>query len=490
MPRLHSMRGTNLPCVFGCCVCLAAGIILAPDPAGAQPLPRWTRDWGEGAQEYVSSVTIAGDGDIVASGLTTAGGHDILLLRYSPDGDLRWVTRYAGPDSGDIAYPFDMSCAVEETADGQIAVAGYSAGPGGRHVTLSLFSDTGTLLWNRSYTGAGWAEAYGFDLVPGGGFVISGITSSAVDPGDAFVLRTNEQGDTLWTSILQRPRLTGAYGVVATREGRFLITGSTRNDGSSGVTDGLVALLDADGSVLWEETPADFFGSWPIQLADGCFVIGGVHVGAWGDWDIGWRKLNPEGGLVWARHESHAGHQWINRLREAAGGGLILAAEGSVDSWVTAFKTDADGLVQWGHSYARGWGRDIVPRDDGGYVLVGRTNDGTGGNGDCYVTRLEPDAWLTSVAGQPGAGACAVVLLGNPLRAGSVLSVDMPHDGTLRVEIRDATGRRVRVAHDSPTARGAICVAVDPGDLAPGVYVVEARTGTRSLGMAKALVVR
>lgn len=64
----------------------------------------------------------------------------------------------------------------------------------------------------------------------------------------------------------------------------------------------------------------------------------------------------------------------------------------------------------------------------------------------------------------------------NPSRGRVVLPVALPEAGRLRVEAYDVLGRRVAVLHDGQTDAGGLVVEWDVDRLAPGLYVVQARS--------------
>lgn len=61
----------------------------------------WEQLWGGARGESARAVEVAEDGDILIAGSTGshgAGGDDIVLLRYSPEGELRWWGVWGGPE--------------------------------------------------------------------------------------------------------------------------------------------------------------------------------------------------------------------------------------------------------------------------------------------------------------------------------------------------------------------------------------------------------
>lgn len=62
----------------------------------------------------------------------------------------------------------------------------------------------------------------------------------------------------------------------------------------------------------------------------------------------------------------------------------------------------------------------------------------------------------------------------NPAAGQTAIRLTVPQAQTVRVDVYDLLGRRVRTLHDGPAAAGTLALAVDAATLAPGVYVVRA----------------
>ncbi|OZC04396.1 T9SS type A sorting domain-containing protein [Rubricoccus marinus] len=85
------------------------------------------------------------------------------------------------------------------------------------------------------------------------------------------------------------------------------------------------------------------------------------------------------------------------------------------------------------------------------------------------------------VAGEPTPGASgeiALTVAPNPARGGATVRLALTAPEAVRVRVLDMLGREVAVLADGPQASGDVALKL-PGDLAPGVYAVEATAGER-----------
>jgi hypothetical protein len=149
--------------------------------------------------------------------------HDVLVTRLNPSGDTIWTLTYGGAQ-GDEPYDVDVC------ADGSFIVSGrtYSYGAGGTDIFLSKISAGGQLVWTKTYGGTGMEMSFDADQTSDGGYIISGWTDSyGFGYTDALLIRTDTNGDTLWTSVSGTSGGNFPYEVTESVFGNFLIAGES-----------------------------------------------------------------------------------------------------------------------------------------------------------------------------------------------------------------------------------------------------------------------
>jgi hypothetical protein len=137
---------------------------------------------------------------------------------------------------------------------------------GGGDVYLVKTNAQGDTLWTRTYGGAACEEGYAVRKTADGGYIITGRTS-----GDLYVIRTNALGDTLWTRTLGGADLYDGNSVQQTDDGGYIIAGEAN-------WDVYLVKTDSEGDTLWTRTyggsRADR-GYSVQQTTDGGYVIAG-----------------------------------------------------------------------------------------------------------------------------------------------------------------------------------------------------------------------
>ena len=135
-------------------------------------------------------VEISG-GNIMMTGYayTKAGDYDVWAALSSPDGDLIDQWTYGG-DMDDMA--FSITSGTEGCV---IAGSTASEGAGRMDIWLLCIDHSGEVQWSETHGGPGNEEAEHITKSTGGGFIVSGYTSSwGNGETDMWVLGVNEEG--------------------------------------------------------------------------------------------------------------------------------------------------------------------------------------------------------------------------------------------------------------------------------------------------------
>lgn len=327
----------------------------------------------------------------------------------------------------------DRGNAVVQVADGGFAIAGRTAssGAGLDDVWLVRLDASGEMLWERTYGTAAAESANGLVVAPDGGFLIVGTTASPQTSLDWYVVRTDAEGDELWTNTFATPDADHAFAAVTVAEGGFAVAG-TRDRVAQGTGRFWLIRLDDAGEVLWDSVYGDVAQE---QLAYGlvAFPQGGFAVAGTAHEDFWVVRTDADGGVLWdeAYDYDPTTYERATGLVRMPDDGLALTGwiqgDGFTDFWV--MRTDADGLAVWDlvhseldHDLAEG----AAVTADGGLVVVGTSRD-EGEVDDLRMLRLDDAGalvWSRSYGGADYDGGMDVVVAPNEdiVVVGSTLS--------------------------------------------------------------------
>ena len=97
---------------------------------------------------------------------------------------------------------WDQGCSVQMTRDGGYIVAGATLtfGAGYTDVYLVKTDVAGNVLWTKTYGGPNYEYSFSVQQAADGGYIIAGYTESfGAGQEDIYLVRTDSNGDTLWT---------------------------------------------------------------------------------------------------------------------------------------------------------------------------------------------------------------------------------------------------------------------------------------------------
>jgi hypothetical protein len=299
----------------------------------------WTRRYGRGRWDGGYSVDQTSDGGYIVAGTTVsfeATSSDVFLLKTDASGDTLWTRVYGGPYD-------DWGYSVQQTSDGGYIVAGYTSSSQGYYKNDAYLIKTnasGDTIWTRTYGGTDIDQAYSVGLTSDGGYIVAGSTHS-YDAGreHVYLVRTSATGDTLWTRVYAE----GAGRCVEqTSDGGYIIAGYPS-----------LVKTDSTGELLWQRTYPSFVGSEHAFVhqtpSDGGYIL----VGSKYEWpsgtDLRLVKADAQGDTLWTRTYGGADYEDGNSVQQTSDGGYIIAGTthsySATSSEVYLIKTGVDGLV-------------------------------------------------------------------------------------------------------------------------------------------------
>ena len=165
------------------CLLLTAILLGVPYVSAQTPNILWTKTYGGTHPDHSYSVQQTSDGGYIIVGSTLsfgAGIYDVYLIKTDANGDTLWTKTYGGTNT-------DEGLWIQQTSDGGYVITGsydsYSAVDYDVYVIKT--DPNGDTLWTRTYGGNGWDDGYSVQQTSNGGYVISGCTGSV---GEAYLV--------------------------------------------------------------------------------------------------------------------------------------------------------------------------------------------------------------------------------------------------------------------------------------------------------------
>ncbi|OQX54514.1 MAG: hypothetical protein B5M53_05715 [Candidatus Cloacimonas sp. 4484_209] len=360
----------------------------------------WTKTYGGTSNDWGYSVQECASGGFVIAGMTYsfgAGGEDAYLIRTDAAGDTLWTKTYGGTGN-------DGGWFVQECASGGFIIAAetQSFGAGWYDIYLIRTDENGNTLWTKTYGGSNWDQGYSVQECASGGFIIVGRTASfGAGNYDVYLIRTDESGNILWTKTYGGTGEERGWSVQECTSGGFVITGYTNSFGAGGY-DVYLIRTDENGNILWTKTYGgtnDDAGRSVQECASGGFIIGGRtrSFGAGGH-DVWLIRTDENGDTLWTKTYGGTNHEWGRSVWECSSSGFIIAGwtasfgAGNYDVYI--IRTDENGNTLWtktigGTDYEESW--SVQECTGGGFIIAGHTASFGAGGEDVYLIRLDAD---------------------------------------------------------------------------------------------------
>lgn len=246
----------------------------------------WTKTYGGTAWECGYSVRQTTDGGYIVAGNTRsygAGMDDVYLIKTNSVGDTLWTRTYGGADI-DEAYD------VQQTSDGGYIIAGHTSSIGSRGMYLIKTDSIGDTLWTRPYPGPEpGALARSVQQTTDGGYVAVGSAPFFMDVEIHFVI-ADSTGDPTRIYFYGGVEYDFGNSVQQTSDGGFIIAGTRDQD---------VGLIktNMDGDTLWTRTfdTGDMDEGMSVrETLDGGYIISGLSWTSTGGADVYLVKTEPD----------------------------------------------------------------------------------------------------------------------------------------------------------------------------------------------------
>jgi len=272
-----------------------------------------------------------------------------------PDVPISWTKTFGGTD-------WDVGSSVQQTTDGGYIITGSitSFGNGSEDVYLIKTDGNGDSLWTKTFGGTGWDVGSSVQQTTDGGYIITGgVESFGNGNDDVYLIKTDQSGNELWSKTFGGVDGEGGSSVQQTNDGGYIIAGSTSSFGNW--SDLYLIKTDGSGNEQWFKIFGGTYldvGESVQQTNDGGYIITGVtNSFGNGSEEVLLIKTDGNGDSLWTKTFGGTDWEedWGNSVQQTNDGGYIITGwthpdptPGSFeDSEVLLIKTDGSGNEEW-----------------------------------------------------------------------------------------------------------------------------------------------
>ena len=460
------------------------GLCLAATAFAQAPDTAWTklyhRTWDE-----CYWVEETSDGGFALLGISEAiddNYEEIYLIKTDENGDTVWTHTY-----GDSIINQSGAC-VQEDYDGGFIIAGTkNLTTTSRNAYIIKTNSVGDTIWSYLYGGSGGnADAYCITIDSDSSYVIAGRVFVPGHFSDVFLLKLNRDGELDWAHTYGD----GAYqdGVCFDKaaDGGFMIAGQGSVTGNS--YDYYLVKTDDEGIIQWDANyggySTDVCHSVKATSDGGCILYGeSDSFIANCSWAV---RVDSLGDTLWTKLYDRSNGDYGYSVDLTSDGGFIFGGYSNNPGYRDDFwfvKTDANGDTLWSTTVGHGddqRGYCVIQTSDGGYVLVGESNEGSPTGGDFYVVRLNAEP--TGIDDEPSIPSNFVLNQNypNPFNASTEIKFSLSGQSPVRLTIHDVLGRRVETLLNETRNAGDHSVIWDAARYASGMYFARLTSADRT----------
>lgn len=314
-------------------------------------------------------------------------------------------------------------------------------------IATMVFSKVEGQGWEVTFGGAKEDIAEALVQTRDGGFLIAGYSESfGTDTDmDVYLIRTDVDGNILWSQIYDEGYIERAYDVIETEEGDFLVVGSMNQLGTQ--PNVYVLKISAAGKQIWSKTyghPDTASQANEIARAsDGGYIVVGHTQGTNNrKKDILLMKIDDNGELLWEKEYGGLKDDEGRAIVNYKNGFVFVGfsdneAPNSFDKDIVVYRVDSNGDSIWYYrdgTTQREEANDVIITQDGNIVVAGTVNDSS----EPYIFKLDGETkeakWKSIVpVGPRGDEAVAIVELpdGSLVFTGITEASDQNLDGLI-----------------------------------------------------------
>ncbi len=388
--------------------------VFIPAFLSAQVDTAWVRRYnGPGNGDDVArAMATDGLGNLYVTGYSfgSTTGYDYATIKYSPQGDSIWVSRYNHwGRSRDAAY------AIAVDPQGNVYVTGGSRNFGtGSDVATIKYQHQGAREWVARYNSPRNSDEEGWAITfdDSGNVYIAGFSYDSTNSPEYLTVKYNSLGGEQWVAEYNNGfGDDGAYGIVVDRAGNVYVTGYSFSTESN--DDYVTIKYDSEGRVEWlrryNGPNNGYDGARAIAIDDS----GNVYVTGRSEGDYATIKYSPTGEERWVARYNGLGNgdDYAYAIAVDQDGNVYVTgySEGSATYYDYAtVKYNPSGEEQWVARYnGLGNGNDFayaLALDQLGNVYVTGTSYGFDTSNDFATIKYGPDGQEKWVALYDGTG--------------------------------------------------------------------------------------
>lgn len=464
----------------------------------------WVRTYNGSGNSDDRGLGIVCDnsGDVYITGVVTVPNraHDIVLLRYTPAGVLKFAVTYSGSNGN---YD-DEGTKITVDNSKFIYVTGYTSDNNGVPGIITLkYDNKGNVKWAARETNSGSSDSRGLGIVVDNSnhICITGYTKSTSGK-DIIVLRYNPAGIKDWDKIYNG-KASGddvPTGIAVDGSNNIYISGYVLASQNFDNTDCALLKYNSSGELQWIKTyngpgnSADQALGIVVDNADFIYITG-FTISVNGDKDYLTIKYNSAGQVLWTKIYNGTGNgdDCANAIalitnNNAATGVIVTGGSWGLNNnhdYTTVKYSTSNGNQQQVTRYSISRSSDDIALgiavDESNILVTGYSGSEASSMDNSIITTESIPNGEEMTRNNETPAADEHISLGtnypNPFNPSTMINFNIKENSQVKLVVYDMTGKVVSILADSYMNAGSYNVRFDASGLSSGVYFYELISG-------------
>jgi len=199
----------------------------------------WETSWARHTDHISGKIDIDSIDNIYVTGTS---GEEMFLAKYNSTGDLDWYKTFGADNQSILSYDIVVDSYNNIYTCGFVDISLPTPGTYVTDVFVAKFSASGDQMWNKTWGGSHYDEAYGIDIDLNGYLYITGYTTS-YEYQKLFVLKYSDKGMKMWSNVLDFSVEDFGREIVINSFGDIYVVGHTYT--IDGRTDALIVKMSS-----------------------------------------------------------------------------------------------------------------------------------------------------------------------------------------------------------------------------------------------------
>lgn len=336
----------------------------------------WFKTYDSGTNDAAHAIAADASGNVYVGGSSKNGTYyDFRTLKYDSEGTIIWDKAYDSSNNDEV-----LGLVVSSAGDVYVTGASVCLDSSVNCIRLIKYDASGNIVLNKELM----SHAYAYDIASdaSGNLYIAGRKVNATS-ADIALIKTDADGDILWSKIYDSGNNEQAHGVAVDDAGSVYVAGFTKPEGAGASSDFLTLKFDTNGNLQWNKTydsgsDDGIYGHGvAVDLQGDVYVAGYTMVAApAGEYAI--VKYDSDGNVLWTKtNASDNTNPTASIATNGSGSVYLLGTHLSTDNYdFMIAKYDSKGILVWDTLFDSGgndYGYDICLGNDGSIYATGNT---------------------------------------------------------------------------------------------------------------------